>query len=210
MTRIKVSGLRDPGDAERAGALGADMVACVFFARSPRYVNQAEAWAIRRALPPGVQLAGIFVDAPAPLVRIIADSCQLDWIQLFGAEPRSEVELLAPRAFKTVVVHEPGGCEQAARDFLGRRPRRHPAEGPALQLHLAESAATAWAATAPVAARAPIVVSGPSLDAARVGEAIRQAQPWAVDVWDAVEREPGRLDPERFEAFVAAVRAASP
>jgi phosphoribosylanthranilate isomerase len=41
-----------------------------------------------------------------------------------------------------------------------------------------------------------------------VGEAMRAFKPWGVDVVTGVEREPGRKDPEKLKAFVAAVRRA--
>ena len=33
---------------------------------------------------------------------------------------------------------------------------------------------------------------------------------WALDVWRAVEREPGRLDPERLERLIDALRRPPP
>jgi phosphoribosylanthranilate isomerase len=41
-----------------------------------------------------------------------------------------------------------------------------------------------------------------------VGEAMRVFMPWGVDVVTGVELEPGRKDPEKLKAFVAAVRKA--
>jgi phosphoribosylanthranilate isomerase len=41
-----------------------------------------------------------------------------------------------------------------------------------------------------------------------VGEAIARVRPWGVDVATGVEREPGRKDPAKLRAFVAAAREA--
>jgi phosphoribosylanthranilate isomerase len=41
-----------------------------------------------------------------------------------------------------------------------------------------------------------------------VGQAVNILRPWGVDVVTGVEREPGRKDPEKLKAFVAAVRKA--
>ena len=46
------------------------------------------------------------------------------------------------------------------------------------------------------------------LNPENVGDAIRTFKPWGVDVVSGVEREPGRKDPEKLKAFVAAVRKA--
>jgi phosphoribosylanthranilate isomerase len=51
------------------------------------------------------------------------------------------------------------------------------------------------------------VIAG-GLNPENVGEAIRLFKPWGVDVVTGVEREPGRKDPEKLKAFVAAARKA--
>ena len=43
-----------------------------------------------------------------------------------------------------------------------------------------------------------------------VADAIAQVKPWGVDAATGVESEPGRKDPRRLRAFVAAARAADP
>ena len=57
--------------------------------------------------------------------------------------------------------------------------------------------------------REPLILSG-GLTPDNVGEAIRVARPFAVDVASGVEAEPGRKDPARLEAFFAAVGQAAP
>jgi phosphoribosylanthranilate isomerase len=206
MTRIKVSGIVQPEDAAAAAQLGVEMVACVFNAQSPRYVTLQQAWAVRRAMPRQVRFVGVFVDTPVPVVQQMAYACQLDLVQLFGDEPRADLESLGTLAYKTVTVTDPEAIEATLRRELGRRPRRH--DGPTVHLHFGGAAAMAWDRAAPTSARLNLVLSGSGLNAGTVAQAIAQGRPWAVDVWDAVESEPGRLDPARLEAFIRAVRAA--
>jgi phosphoribosylanthranilate isomerase len=51
------------------------------------------------------------------------------------------------------------------------------------------------------------IIAG-GLNPENVGEAMRIFSPWGVDVVSGIEREPGRKDPAKLKAFVAAVRRA--
>jgi phosphoribosylanthranilate isomerase len=53
-----------------------------------------------------------------------------------------------------------------------------------------------------------LILAG-GLTAANVGEAITRIRPWGVDVATGVEQAPGRKDPRKLRAFIAAARAAA-
>jgi phosphoribosylanthranilate isomerase len=205
-TRIKISGLTSAEDARLAGSIGVDLAAFVYWPRSSRYVTLETTWALHRALPSHVETVGIFVDAPLPLVQHVVHRCALDHAQLFGVEPRSEVEALVPHAFKAVNLDRPDALDGLLRSYLGLRPSRQAA--PSMLLNLVGHMAEAWADVASACAKTSLIIASPALDAITVGNLIATARPWGIDLWSAVESSPGRLDPDRLAELVDAARRA--
>lgn len=207
MTRLKLTGLTRVEDAEAATAVGIDVVGFVFYARSPRYVTASRVWEMERALAPGVLRHGVFVDTPPPLVQRVVDQLALDAAQLFGAEPRQDVESISPHAYKAVTAATAAECEAAGKVFGTRRARRG---DPGLLVHVTHLDPSTWRELAAIARRVSLVVGVPVADAGAIRRMIEAVRPWGVDVWEAVEHEPGRLDPARLADVAAAVRSASP
>ena len=64
MTKVKICGITTVDDALMAVEAGADAVGLVFYDKSLRFVNVEQAASIVAALPPFVQVVGLFVNAP--------------------------------------------------------------------------------------------------------------------------------------------------
>lgn len=203
-TRVKICGITSAEDALQACAAGADALGLVFYPPSPRAVSIARAREIAAAVPPFVQLVGLFVNECVETIEEILSGVPLHTLQFHGDE-------------------EPAFCRSLRRPWLKALRMREGAD-PALACR-AYAGATAilldsWQEGVPGgtgrtfdwrAARGdfpmPIVLAG-GLNADNVGEGIALLRPAAVDVSGGVESAPGRKDPARIEAFIAAVRAA--
>ncbi len=203
---IKLTGVMRPDDARFAVEAGVDIIACVFFARSARYVSPALASSIRREIGHSAAFHGVFVDTPGPLVQRVVEQCSLDRVQFFGNESREDLDAIGDIACKAVSVRSPAEVVDAQRRFVGRRQKR--TSEPGLLLHLTGPIAQRWSLAAPIVERLALILGSSELnaDSARAAAAMR---PWALDVWESVEVEPGILDRVRLAAFVQAVRDAT-
>ena len=91
-TRVKICGITRPQDGRAAAQAGADAIGLVFYARSPRYVEVAQAAEICAALPPFVSVVGLFVNAPREQVASLLQQLHLDLLQFHGTEPADQCE----------------------------------------------------------------------------------------------------------------------
>jgi phosphoribosylanthranilate isomerase len=210
-TWIKICGTTCVEDAISSIEAGADALGFIF-AQSRRRVTPEQAQAIIRELPPQVEKIGVFMDAGPLEISRIVNAVSLTGIQMHGeGEFPPEVYSYLPkdrrdsmRKIKTVIVWR--GFEEIF-DF-------HAAVPDVVDTWLFDSGAGSgqtfnWqdARTHLGERRGQFVIAG-GLKPENVGEAIKIMKPWGVDVVSGVEREPGRKDPEKLKAFVAAVRRA--
>jgi phosphoribosylanthranilate isomerase len=204
-TRVKICGITQLADAWLAVEAGADALGFVFYEPSPRFISPEHATELIRQLPPLITKIGVFVNAPGEFIRQVASACGLDALQLHGDETPhfcqtlglwnvikafrvdSEKSLTIMSQYPTAawlldsyVADQPGGTGACFDWELARRAKE-------------------W--------KRPIVLAG-GLTCENVSEAVRTAQPYAVDVASGVESSPGKKDPEKVRRFIAAVRAA--
>jgi phosphoribosylanthranilate isomerase len=218
---IKICANTSLEDAQLAVRAGANAVGFVF-AASPRQVAPSQAREIAPRLPKSVEKYGVFVDPSFDEVVATVVECGLTGVQLHSApDPGLPLRLRAHFAKIPArgrlgilrVLHYGSDFDAQLEELL----RDHAVDAVLIDSRTAKAAggtgvAFDWrAAQSSFLRRAPhlrLIVAG-GLRPENVAEAIYTLQPWGVDVASGVEAEPGRKDPAKLKAFVAAVRRAA-
>lgn len=208
-TWIKICGTTSLEDALSSIEAGADALGFIF-APSKRRVSVEQAQRIISQLPSEVERIGVFMNHSATEIAEIVSQVELTGVQMHGKEVPQEVYNSLPidrrnsmRTIKTVLV------QQDSKITL-----EDPGAPGVLGAWLLDSGAGSgktfdWhEARAQLGERQGRFIIAGGLTPENVAGAIRLFKPWGVDVVSGVEREPGRKDPEKLKAFVAAVRKA--
>jgi phosphoribosylanthranilate isomerase len=218
MTWIKICGITRLEDAQLAAGAGADAVGFIF-ADSPRRVDPGLAASIVTHLPPTLETVGVFVNERSSRIREIVTLAGLTAVQLHGDEPPgfaeqlfSEDEAGRPKVYRTLSMKTVYSAVNATA-FLSAHKTK-----PVYAALLLDSGSPAsggagvtfdWERARPFVAglkrTANVIVAG-GLTPENVGRAIEIFRPWGVDVASGVESAPGKKDPEKVRAFIAAVR----
>ena len=207
MTRVKICGLTNLGDARHAADLGAWALGLILWPQSPRACASEAAEEIGALMHRRAALTGVFVNATLDEVALAADRFSLDILQLHGDEG-------------------PAYCREAARRTGCRVMKAVPVRGAATirelepfhtDLHLLDAHVPGrrggtgesfdWELVSTHPRGLPLVLSG-GLTPDNVGEGIGAVEPFAVDTASGTEAAPGRKDPALVEAFFRAVAAA--
>ena len=209
---IKICGLSTAETLEAALRAGADMVGFVVFPKSPRHVDRDA----RRRLGPQARgrakIVALTVDADDALIAEVVATLNPDILQLHGSESPERVRDIGARfgrkTMKAVGVSAAADLAAAERyegaaDFLlldAKPPEDADLPG-------GNGQPFDWRIARAFRPHRQWLLSG-GLSPDNVGEAIRLAGAYGVDVSSGVERAPGVKDPARIKAFVAEARAA--
>jgi phosphoribosylanthranilate isomerase len=203
--RVKICGITSLRDGLAAVDAGADALGFVFYERSPRHVTRETAQQITRALPPFVTRVGVFVNPSEDFVRRTIEACSIDALQFHGEELPEFCEQFRMRTIKAFRMRDRGSISQLDRyrteawlldSYVPGKPG---GTGAQFNWDLAREAKELGR---------PIILAG-GLTPENVGEAIRQARPFAVDVSSGVEAEPGRKDIKKIQEFMRAAKGVS-
>ena len=200
-TRIKICGITRVEDALICAQYGADAIGLVFYDKSPRNVTIAQAKAIVAALPPFVSVVGLFVNAQLNAIQMAISQVHLDVLQFHGDETPEFCAQFNLPFYKAVRVNSDTNLLQYCLDY---------SQAQALLLDAYSDAAFGgtgqtfdWSLIPQNLPKLVILAGG--LNADNVADAIRRAQPYAVDVSGGVEHSKGIKDAAKIAAFMQAV-----
>lgn len=205
-TRVKICGITRVEDALGAVHAGADAIGLVFYSQSPRCVSTEQAQKIVAAIPPFISVVGLFVNANKAEIESILAKVRLDILQFHGDETAQHCEQLCTQInlpyYKAIRVKSDTNLLQYALDFKAAK-----------ALLLDTYSEQAYGGTGhvfdwnliPQQLPIPIILAG-GLDANNVADAIKQVQPYAVDVSGGVELSKGIKDAAKIAAFMQAVK----
>lgn len=201
-TRVKICGITRVEDGVAAANAGADAIGLVFHAASPRNVGVPQAQAIRRALPPFVNVVGLFVNAAVEAVHEVMAQVRLDVLQFHGDEPPADCGQFGIPYIKAIRMRDDVNLHQAAAEY---------ADAQALLLDTYEAGRAGgtgrrfdWTRVPHDLAK-PVVLAG-GLTAENLAHAIALVRPYAADVSGGVESAPGVKDAAKIAAFIKQAR----
>ena len=200
-TRVKICGITRVEDAVSAVNAGADAIGFVFYTPSPRAVSIAQAQQIVAAIPPFVSVVGLFVNAPQTEIESVLSKVRLDILQYHGDESVHECEQINLPYYKAIRVKADTNLLQYEAEFKSAK---------ALLLDTFSEAAVGGTGQVfdwnliPKNMTKPVILAG-GLTTENVGSAIKQIQPYAVDVSGGVEATKGIKDAAKIAAFMQAV-----
>jgi len=204
-TRVKICGITTWADARLSVDLGASALGFNFYPPSPRAISPAGAWNIIRRLPPFVEAVGVFVNWPPLVVDALARALRLGSVQLHGSESPEEVAELGHRHRVIKAVQVGRGFRLASLSKY-RGADALLLDGFSQDLHGGTGRTVDWKLARAARRFAPIVLAG-GLVPENIGEAVRVARPYAVDVASGVEAQPGKKDPAKLRALFEALQS---
>ncbi len=202
---VKICGVTSVIDGLAAADAGADMIGLMFYERSPRHIPLSTAAEIARALPPHVVRVGVFVNPSTETVQRAIAKCGVSLLQFHGDEPPEFCTQFGVMSLKAFRIRD--AASLAALPGYQTDAWLLDAFSPAALGGTGEKFNWELASEAKKLGR-PIFLAG-GLTPENVAEAVRRVQPFAVDISSGVESSPGKKDPAKVRAFIAAAKSAA-
>jgi len=212
MTRIKICGIKEETHAIALAKAGIDFIGLVF-APSPRQVTiyyAKKIIEIMRNKKNHTEIVGVFVNTAVGKVNRIADSCELDWVQLSGDEPWGYCRELDRPVIKVIRVSRNYKPEKIIADLsygekiLAKQKHIFLIDSNSPEKFGGTGQPFNWKLARPIAEEFPVIIAG-GLTPENVEEAMQIIKPWGVDVSTGVETK-GVKDLDKILKFINIVK----
>ena len=203
MTRIKICGLARREDVLAAADLGVYAVGVILVPQSPRCISLEKAGEILEGLDAAVRTVGVLRNPTPDFLGEVLESKLFSALQFHGEEPPEMLrEVLCP-TFKALGIAGVEDLQKArlyedAADILLLDSRRGSQSG-------GTGKAFNWDLLRGFSSPLPILLAG-GLQKENIVQALKQVNPWGVDLNSGVESAPGIKDSRKMRDLVAAVR----
>ena len=198
MTAVKICGITRLEDAEAAARFGASYVGFVLWPNSPRAATLDAVKAIVPRLPADVTPVGVFVDPTVDEINAAADA----GIRIAQVHGDTNASFQQARVPVIRVVHlAANGLEPNVADELILLDAHDPVKRGGTGMTVD------WNRAATIARERRVILAG-GLTPDNVAAAIREVNPFAVDVASGVELSPGVKDHKKMKEFIKNALAA--
>jgi len=199
-TRVKICGITRRQDAEFAIKMGTDALGLVFYSPSPRAVTIAQAQGIIKGLPPFVSIVALFVDAPVEQVKNCIQALPIDVLQFHGDESPDYCEQFGLPYLKAIRMRDEVDLVALAASYISASALLLDSYQPGVPGGTGQ--VFDWSMVGDI--NKPIILAG-GLTVENVAMAIKEVQPYAVDVSGGVEQSKGIKDRQKVSAFLQEV-----
>ena len=207
MTKVKICGITDPGDARQAADLGAWAVGLILWPGSPRVCSDAAAEEIGAMLHRRCAVTGVFVNSTLDEVALAADRFGLSLLQLHGDEGPAYCREAGRRTGCKVMKAQRVKDAASVRDLGAFHTDFHMLDANVPGMLGGTGETFSWDLAKAHLGDVPLVLSG-GITPDNGADAVRTVRPFAVDSASGTEAAPGRKDPEKMAGLFAAVQAA--
>lgn len=209
---IKICGLKTEETIDRAVALGATHVGFIFFAKSPRHIEPADAGRLADRVRGRAKIVSVSVDADNDDLDEIVDLIRPDILQMHGKESPDRVLTIKAvtglPVWKALSIAEADDLKRIdAYDGIANRFLFDAKAPKNSELPGGNGVSFDWRLLAGLDGQRDYMLSG-GLNRNNVAEALRIARPGGIDVSSGVESSPGVKDIRMMDEFFEAVRLA--
>jgi len=199
-TRVKICGITRRQDAEFAVEMGVDALGFVFYPPSPRAVTIAQAQQIIQGLPPFVTLVALFVNAQVEEVKSCLAALPIGILQFHGDESPAYCEQFNYPYMKAIRMRDDIDLSAEMERYASASAILLDSYQPGMPGgtgHVFD-----WSLIGKI--NKPLILAG-GLNVDNVATAIKNIQPYAVDVSGGVEQAKGIKDYQKISDFMQEV-----